>query len=177
MNWFLLIIVYAYAFAKSDFKSNYPHGLLTDDYGILQEIDLEADAKDVVQTYPYNIHAFRSAYRRWQCFPVQDVSFSVETWKDNDPMGAHDIIVDLCLFSIEIKNSRPTHFYSGRRAYRLSYCNELKKTWNKLTSEEKYVCLNGEPGSLIHSEKSWTWNKFKTFKGCESYWEDSNCTN
>ena len=88
-------------------------------------------------------------------------------------MGSASVIVDLCLFSIEVKNTKPTHSYGGRRAYRLEFCKELEKNWNRLTKNAPYVCLNGHPESYDKGEKHWTWEQFKTSKGCESYFHRS----
>ena len=173
MKLFILYIIFLnHAWGESVLQKKYAYGLLTDDYGILNEKDLLADIDDAKPT-PYRINEFQPAYRRWQCFPTKDVSFKFETWKDNDPMGSASIIVDLCLFSIEVKNTKPTHSYGGRRAYRLEFCKGMEKSWNRLTKNAPYVCLNGHPETYDNSEKHWTWEQFKTFKGCESYFQRS----
>ncbi len=151
-----------------NFKDKYPFGLLTQDYGILDEEDLLIDSRSAKPT-TYDIEEFQPAYRRWQCFPTKDVSFNFETWRDNDPMGAAVDIIDLCAFSFEVKNVKPIHTYGGRRAYKLGYCEELKNNWNSLTKDEAYVCLNGHPEIYENNEKHWTWEQFKTRKGCKSY--------
>jgi hypothetical protein len=169
---FYIIIFSTHALAESILQRKYPYGLLTDDFGILKENDLLADTVTATPT-PYKINEFQPAFRRWQCFPTKDVSFEYETWKANDPMGSESIIVDLCVFSIEVKNTRPTHSYGGRRAYRLAFCKKLQKSWNRLTKNESYVCLNGHPEHYKHNKKNWTWEQFKTSKGCESYFQRS----
>jgi hypothetical protein len=109
MKSFILYILFlTHAWGESVLQKKYLHGLLTDDYEILNERDLLADIEDAKPT-PYRIYEFQPAYRRWQCFRTKDVSFTYETWKDNDPMGSASVIVDLCLFSIEVKNTKPLH--------------------------------------------------------------------
>ena len=88
-------------------------------------------------------------------------------------MGSASITVDLCLFSIEVKNTKPAHSYGGRRAYRLVFCKGLEKSWNRLIKNVPYVCLNGHPGIFENGKKNWTWEQFKTTKGCESYFQRS----
>ncbi len=156
--------------ANSDLRRKYPHGLLSEDYGILSERDLLSDIKKAHPT-PYNINEFQPGYLRWQCFPTSNVTFKMETFKDNDPMGASDVIVELCFFSITVRGVFPKHSYGGRRAYRAEFCKNLKSEWRRVTSSTKHVCLNGYPDSVLRKgEKAWTWNKFKTLKGCYSYW-------
>lgn len=163
-------------YAKSSLKQKYPHGLLTEDYGILEENDLLADAKNITP-YPYDINKFQPAYMRWQCFPTKNTKFTYDKWKDNDPWRSETIIVDMCAFGIHAREGNISHHYGGRRAYRIEFCKGLEKKWKQLTRNELYVCLNGSPDSILEEvkgkknqyEKGWTWNQFKTKKGCHYY--------
>lgn len=166
INFIFLCIFYSNSlFSESNLKEMYPHGLLTEDYGILNEKDLLANAKEG-EVVPFDINKFQPGFRRWQCFKTKDVSFTYNTWKAPDPMGAYDVIVDLCLFSLAVKNTKPTHLYGPRRAYRLPVCKNLQLTWKTKTKNEPYVCLNGHPSTLEKGEKYWTLTQFKTKKGC-----------
>ncbi|HXH74026.1 MAG TPA: hypothetical protein VNJ08_03625 [Bacteriovoracaceae bacterium] len=150
-------------------KKKYPYSIMTNDFGILTEKNLLEEIKDG-NAAPYNPKIDQPAFGRWQCFPKKDVRFDVETWKGNDPWGPADNITEMCLFSIEVKNVKPSHYYGGRRAYRLSYCNDLKDTWNNLVKGQNHVCLNGFSSAVKDGEVSWVWNKLKTHKGCSAYW-------
>lgn len=171
-SFILYILLLTHAWGEPGLQKKYPYGMLTNDYGILNERDLLADTEDA-EPSPYRINEFQPAYRRWQCFPTKDVTFTYETWKDTDPMGSASVVVDLCFFSFEVKNSKPVHFYGGRRANRLAFCKGLEQSWNRLTKNAFYVCLNGHPGSYDNGEKHWTWEQFKTSKGCKSYFQRS----
>lgn len=176
---FFLITLSPNVYANSVLKQKYPHGLLTEDYGILEENDLAADAKNN-GPYPYDINKFQPAYMRWQCFPTEDTKFTYEKWKGNDPWGSETKIVEMCAYSFYAQNGKISHSYSGRRAYRIEFCKDLQKKWKQLTTNEPYVCLNGSPDSTLKEvkkskislyEKSWTWNQFKTKKGCYYYFQ------
>ncbi len=162
---FLFVFYSQYVISESDLKRKFPHGLLTEDYGILSEKDLLINAKEG-EVVPFDMNKFHPGFRRWQCFNIKDVTFQFNTWKAPDPMGAYDIIVDLCLFSITVKNNNPPHVYGPRRAYRLPFCKNLQLKWKAKTKNETYVCLNGHPSTLEKGEMYWTLTQFKTKKGC-----------
>lgn len=176
----IFFIIFALsAHANSLLKQKYPHGLLTEDYGILDENDLLADAKDITP-YPYNINKFQPGYMRWQCFPTKDTEFTYEKWMGSDPSGPASVIVEMCAFGFHTLNGNISHSYGGRRAYQIAFCKRLQEEWNKLTKNELYVCLNGSPDSELKKvkngknfqyEKAWTWNQFKTKKGCHYYFQ------
>ena len=181
---FFFITLSLRGYANLALKQKYPDGLLTEDYGILDENDLGADAKNN-KPYPYDINKFQPAYMRWQCFPTKDTKFTYEKWKGNDPWGSETKIVEMCAYSFYAQNGNISHSYSGRRAYRIEFCKDLQKKWEQLTTNEPYVCLNGSPDSTLKEvkkskvflyEKNWTWNQFKTKKGCYYYFQ-GGCIN
>ncbi len=174
MKYFLVILIIFLTvnkqFAASSLQMKYPDGLLTDDYGILQEADLLFDIKNG-NPRKYNISEMQSGYYRWQCFKVEDVKFKYSTWRAPDPMGAFNIIVWMCDFSFTVKNQGISHFYYDRRARRIEFCRAYASDWKKIKSGQKFVCLNGEPESLTNNQKAWTWNKLKSKNGCTSLFE------
>ncbi|MBI2646722.1 MAG: hypothetical protein HYW85_06845 [Deltaproteobacteria bacterium] len=97
------------------------------------------------------------------------------TWRASDPMGAWDIIVTLCDLEIIIRHEKELQTYVDRRAHRVDYCQEFMAEWRRLTKGQSMVCLNGSGGGFYHQDekkgkyKLWTWEKFKTHKGCYSY--------
>lgn len=165
------------AFSKVDgLKQKHPHSILTAHHGILSEADLVLDA----QTYtvkPYNPNATGSAY--WQCFPTAAVSVGYEKWRDNDAMGRADIIVTICSLDIQVHGKNLWSDYWDRRGHPEDFCKDLVGAWKELSRNEPFVCLNGEPAGvetkivngLKHQIRGWVWNKFKTRKGCYSYFE------
>lgn len=148
------------------------YGLITDGYGIVGEDDLVYDIKYRIID-PYN--PSKSTFGiYWQCLPVADVKPSYRTWRGNDGMGLADVIVTMCDLSISFRRNGELHRFCDRRAHEISYCKDFMKTWKELTSNEKIVCLNGDSPLYYHRKEYgkyilWTWNKFKTKKGCYSY--------
>ncbi len=171
----ILIFVWIFGFSgclynQKSLREQYPDGLLTDDHSMLGKEDLLYDIKQG-NPRPYNISELQSGYYRWQCFPTKNVIFKFDKWRDSDPLGPSDIIVTLCLFAIEVKTDGFSHVYLDRRARRIEFCEEFQKKWKLLTANQDYVCINGEPDGLVGKQKSWTWNKVKTQKGCVSLFE------
>lgn len=140
------------------------------DYGILSDTDKTRDG---------------SRPLGWRCFSIKDVKVDSRTWRDADSMGPSDVIVTMCDFEIWV-NSKPfPNVYSGRRAKEVTYCNDFKDAWNRLTKGEEYICMDGETLTKGEPEEdkglkkkivSWTWDKIKTKKGCYSFWDGYQCS-
>ncbi|MFN7453801.1 MAG: hypothetical protein ACK5RO_03985 [Pseudobdellovibrionaceae bacterium] len=121
----------------------------------------------------------------WRCFELKNVNVKYKVWRDADPMGPFDKIVDMCDFKIEAKDSKFQHLYVGRRAKPIGYCNDFKAAWKKLTDYENHICLDGEtltnglPEFTEQTKTSlvtWTWDKIATRKGCYAFWGGNECT-
>ncbi|OFZ25945.1 MAG: hypothetical protein A2381_09815 [Bdellovibrionales bacterium RIFOXYB1_FULL_37_110] len=153
--------------AKSPLQEKYPHGLLTDDYGVLTEADLVYAAKGVERT-PYKIEDGSSAYQRWQCFETKKMLFRYSTWRDDYTDFGRG--ATLCDYSFQVNDEQGVrHLYVARRAKELVDCRELFKEWKKVRKDSKYTCILGEPGSYENKEKGWIWGKTKTKSKCMSY--------
>ncbi len=141
-----------------------PQFLLTPHYGILSPEELQKDAQN-------NGNSF------WQCFPTKSVSVGYEKWKDSHPMGSSSQPVEMCVFGIKAKHDGVWSEFVGRRANELEVCTKLVTNWNRLTTGEQFVCINGEGMDFkkqAHEKglHSWTWLKLKTKKGCYAYFPD-----
>jgi len=156
-------------------KKKYPYSVLTNDYGILNEKDLNDDFKPPIPFSPKNI----SGYIYWQCYPrdnvtitLKDIGYSSQNISDND--GELTITV--------YRKSGILHKYSMRRNWPVMGVEKKFNRWMKLMKNEKYVCLAGSSAiredKIMHGQKQqvyfWTFEKIKTKKGCDSYF-DGDC--
>ena len=77
---------------------------------------------------------------------------------------------------IEVKLPEEKGLYVARRAVEYKRCNWFKKRWRQLTDKQPFVCLSGaqfglspeDDGSMV---RTWSFDKFKTKNGCESYFD------
>ncbi|MBI3535760.1 MAG: hypothetical protein HY072_09790, partial [Deltaproteobacteria bacterium] len=60
-----------------ELHTQYPYGLLGEDYGILNIDDLAMNTCEIIKPEPFSIQS--NAYPYWQCFPSKDVYFSCES--------------------------------------------------------------------------------------------------
>ena len=158
---FLLLIIYSHSFAENTLKQKYSDIILTDDYGIIKEVDIVHDIKE---------HGRKLVH--WQCFPVNSAKLSFTKWKENDPQGPSDEIVDLYDYNITIKGEPLNHFYYDRRARNKFFFSLFQKDWKRLTKNQQYFCINGERWELEGKTQGWVWNKIQTKKGCFSVFKD-----
>jgi len=163
-------------------KNKYPYPLLTDDYSILTENDLAA------YTWGMRPRLFTEkedsgGYNYWQCFPREIISINLEDMGySSENFGWKDTLADLrievwvkpgVVYRYFMRAVRPVHNYEKRF-----------HEWHKLMKGEKYVCLAGSFGRREQklengkelSVYSWTFDKIKTKKGCNGYWDDCDRT-
>lgn len=175
---FLLIVIGTPSLisAKDPLREKYPNLILTPHYEILSEMDVRKDSRRF-HNVPYGSKVIGNF---WQCFPTSDVLFHFDTRKGNDAMGRQAEIVTLCDLDIKVRGKTTWSDYWGRRAFPVEICKDIETAWKELSQGELYVCFNGMPGGAetqiingkIHRIKGWIWNRFRTKKGCYSYFEN-----
>jgi hypothetical protein len=148
----------------------YPYSILTNDYGMLDEKDLDTYTLGV-KPPPY-LPKEGHGYIYWQCFPRDNISISLtDTGYSSEDIGGDENFSDLRIMVSD--KSSGFHEYSMRRVWPTSTYEERFTLWLKLMKNEKYVCL---AGNFINREEkskgvmtSWVFEKIKTQKGCDSY--------
>ncbi len=151
--------------------SKYPHGLLTPGHGIVTEDDLAYDAK-MRDMSPYD-PSIGGLY--WQCFETKDVEYTYSKWQIDDGNEKRVKMVTMCAYEFRVKSKSDPQLFHARRGIPVIQCQNFEKTWRKLIKGQSIVCMNGEGGEYFvdeetgKNEKWWTWIKYKTKKGCDSY--------
>lgn len=156
----LFLMICSQSLAEESLKKKYSDMILTEDYGIVREVDML-----------YDIQKHGRKLIRWQCFPVKSAKLSYTTWKENDPQGASDEIVTLCDYNITLKGEPLDHFYFDRRARNMFFFSLFQKEWKRLIKDQQFFCINGEPWDLDGKTQGWVWNKIQTNNGCFSLFE------
>lgn len=151
-------------------KQKYPYTVLTNDYGILNEEDLDS-YHDGVKPPPF-FPKKGYGYIYWQCFPRDKISIILKDMGySSEDIGWTENYSDLIITVSNIKGL--DHEYSMRKVLPTSGYEERFNLWLKLMKNEKYVCL---AGSLIDHDNdkklsSWVFERMKTPKGHDSYFE------
>lgn len=147
---------------------DFPYGLLTDDYGILNYNDLKINAC-IAEPAPYlTILNKAYAYPYWQCFEAKKIEMICEIGRiDSDKKLRMSMLV------ISGRRNDEHHEFISRRPIPLTSCQLYKKDWQKYTSGEMHVCVAGSVPSSENEERKivWIFNRYKTKKGCDSYFD------
>ncbi len=149
-------------------KVAYPFGLIGDDYGILSEEDLAINTC-VAQAVPFALDG-DTIYSYWRCYSTSDAALRCD-----DPDYDEDEKSMMVILALEIRSKKDgSHDYLTRRAIRLESCKYFQNEFNKLTKEESHICVSGEfwekhSKDIVNGEMIWSFDKFKTKKGCVSY--------
>lgn len=161
-------------------KQKYPNTVLTDDYGILNEIDLNSHL-DGVKRPPVFLKK-SSAYIYWQCFArdsvrvrLEDLGFSPEEDDESDIKYNGENEAALTISVLGKNHIVQKYTMWGRLPITLaeSRFNE----YLKLMKGEPYVCLAGSymenqsqtPQRKKQQIDEWAFIKIKTSKGCIIY--------
>lgn len=150
----------------------YPFGLIGDDYGILNEEDLAINTCNVTQVESFSLMG-DTQYPYWKCYSTKDASLHCD-----DPDWDEDEKSLMVILALEIRSKRDGgHDYLTRRAIRLESCKYFQDQFNKITKDESHVCVSGEfwrkrSGDSEAAEMVWSFDKFKTSRGCVSYFAD-----
>ncbi len=147
-------------------KSEYPYVLLTDDYGILNGEDMAINTCD---RYPTKISEEDSSNLYWQCFETKNAKILCEKSGNDASTG-----VEMSFMTFEIESSPKIFRYVTGHNMESSNCLFFKKKWIKAVKNEKHVCFSGSFNSVETDEKyklssNWQFDKFKTKRGCTSY--------
>ena len=150
-------------------KKEFPLGLISDDYGILEIQDLRSNAC-VARPYAF-LKGEWGIYEIWQCFEVKKSNFDCEIGGRDD--DTKEIMAMLVIFG---QRGKESHEFISRRPISLMECRDRQADWRKMIKNEKYVCVSGSfPGKeLVKGVPGWVWffGRYKTRKGCESYFAD-----
>ena len=162
-------------------KEKYPYPLLTEDHDILNENDLGAF------TWGFKPRLFTTEessgqYNYWQCFPREQVKVSLEDigysstelgWKNNVAYLKINVMTDKGII----------HAYEMRANWSIKDSQKRFNKWLGLMKGEKYVCLAGEfvrrehvVRGIFREEYGWVFEKLKTKKGCDSYFDSCHPT-
>lgn len=147
-----------------DLKKTYPFALLTDDFGILNMDDLKISGCIAVpsdfKTKPF------TPYARWQCFESKNVKIICEgNSYDESAKTRFSIPV------IKVNQSGSRQEFMGRKVIRLSDCVYFREAMKKLKRGQSHVCISGSEYRSNGSVSVWIFDRFKTKKGCESYFQ------
>lgn len=148
----------------------YPFGLIGNDYGILSADDLAINTCNMVEVEsfpPKNA----SPYPYWKCYWVKDASIICDdSGFDEDEKSIMSIL------DLTVRSPEGTDSYLTRRAIRIESCQYFQKELERLAKNEAHICISGEFWRYDHENRIgiWSFDKFKTAKGCVSYF-DGEC--
>lgn len=151
-------------------KKEFPFGLVTDDYGILNRDDLQINIC-LAGEAPFTDPPTNYAYSYWQCFPSKDVQMLCEDLGYDRYEKSR-----INLLFISGQRNGEKHEFMSRRPITNLTCSLFLRDWKHLTKNENHVCISGshpskevENGNILWS---WTFGRYKTKKGCDSYFQD-----
>lgn len=177
---FLLLMIGCSVHAMSDeIIKKHPNMLIGDDHEILNESDLILPPNRAIDNIPFLGSKDNFDYPYWQCFPRENIALIFEdTGSSPEEMRNADTMADI---SIKVRVSPDVlHEYVTRRLMPADEFERRLILWRNLLKGEKFACMQGdfEQRKYKMSENgqrlevfTWTFEKIKTKKGCDSYFD------
>ncbi len=156
-------------------KQKYPNTVLTDDHGILNEIDLDSHLDGV--KHPPVFSKKRNVFIYWQCFPrnsirvtLQDLGSSPEDDDESDIKynGENEASLTISVLS----KNQIVHKYTVWGRLPITLAEHRFNQYLKLMQGEPYICLAGSYMEKQFQINQWAFMKMKTHKGCIAYREN-----
>lgn len=172
----LIFVLGACALApkKANLQQRFPLGMVTNDYGVLSEDDLNFYEMNG-QPNPLGGEITNFAY--WICAPTSHIRFKCNDFgRPNDINEEH-----LGEPEIFIHDKTKRYHFAGRRAFPIQGCVEKVDLWNALASMQNHLCVSGyQAGPETNSngliEFTFVYDRIKSHSGCDS-WFDGGCQN
>ncbi|NQW45012.1 MAG: hypothetical protein HQ462_06370 [Deltaproteobacteria bacterium] len=146
-------------------KSKYPHGLLSDDYGVLTVKDLALNACHI-KPEPFVPGAF-TPYEYWICFESKNILAICEDQHFSNEDGHVGRV------QVEAHDHQIAYQFIAARPWAIRDCIDFVKTLKNLVRGTSHACISA---SYIDKEKKnqrgqmeriGIFNRIKTDKGCE----------
>lgn len=180
----LMIAIFIYPLwahaLSAELQKKYPYTVLTDDYGILNEIDLDSELDGV--KHPPLFSFINKPFIYWQCFLRSSVTISLEDLGDSPEEDNESDIKyngeNNAELTINIRNKNGIfHKYTMTSDYPTTFTEDRFNRYLKLMQGEKNVCIAGafleKQMRIVEGKKQqvniWVFRKMKTLKGCEAY--------
>lgn len=148
-------------------KTKHPYSLIGDDFGILDEQDLAANT---CTAEPEPFSTTSTAFPYWRCFPTSEVRMICDEdgWIPEPFEGKQVLVV------LRVDGRHGRHEYLARRPMGVASCYSFLVDFERLTKDTQHVCLSGAfhrtvPDDDDHPISYWDFDKYKTRKGCDSY--------
>jgi len=156
-----------------DLKKRYPFTVLTDDHGILTDTDLNSHLDGVFP--PTEFPSGKHFFLYWQCFPTKDVRINLR----DIGYSSHHLDENDSELTIEAYTGSAKYQYGMRRDWPVSGNKKNFQRYQKIMRGQKYICLEGTyffyKDVATDGKKEriyfWTFEKMKTKRGCESYFQ------
>lgn len=183
----LLLFPFTAQALSAGLKQKYPYAVLTDDYGILNEIDLDSELDGV--KHPPLFSTKNKGHIYWQCFPRDSVTISLEDlgYSQEDDPGSYVTYNGENNANVTITAKSKDgifHKYMMWTNFPISLTADRFNSYLKLMHGEKHICIAGsylEKEAIIIKreiedtrQKIYYWGlvKVKTTKGCEAYYRN-----
>jgi hypothetical protein len=150
----------------ADLKLQFPHGLLSDDHGILNSDDLAINACEV-RPRPFDINSRYYPYEYWQCFKSKNFSLNCDS---NGTRDKYEGVMGLIV--VKISNHDIHHEFIAPRLWPIKDCQRFLKDAAALLKGTDHACISAsfiekEKDRSGHPSSSWLFGRIKTKNGCE----------
>ena len=116
-------------------------GLLTEDYNIVTDTDLNEEEQNCAIIYPFPPpYPYGGCFHYWQCLPTNEVLMNCEELEELKGIADSE---DTGQIDFRIKNGQDIHYFYTRRNFNMQSCWEWIEEWKDVMRGEDVVCISG----------------------------------
>ncbi len=161
-----LMAVFLTSFQDGRNAKSIAHGILTNDYGIVTEKDVEDNAKIANSIDSENPER---PFLVWQCLPIEDVQMECENQDYDEELNSVT-----CDPTLSLTHDGKHYEFWVRRLQYLEDYQDMELALQSLFKDEEIACFSAfydwdEPMSETGSRSLWTLDRIKTRRGEWSY--------
>lgn len=136
-----MIILCLVCLLNISWKESRRVGLLTEDYGIVTDTDLDEEEQRLAISETSFPPQKTISFRYWQCLPTDDVFMDCNDLGD---LGGAGDFKHTGQQDFWIRDGYNVHHYYMRRNFSLEKCWDSIKEWQDVMWGENIVCISGE---------------------------------
>jgi hypothetical protein len=166
------VLVFPIFLLNASFSRPLRPGLLTDDFGIVTQQDIEKEMAVIRLPAFFQVP---TVFPYWRCLEPEQVDMSCENMHTEEPQGNPIAAPRLSL----VENGEKYEYYTGR-PWGLDACEHTLLEWRRIIGSEAVVCISASVDEVDKSPTAAPWrritfgeiNRMKSHSGEWSYFVD-----
>lgn len=164
-----LVFIIPLLLLNASFSRPLRPGMLTDDFGIVTQEDIDQKTAVVRIPIPFKVP---TVFPYWRCLRPEQIEMDCEETGAEEPPGNRIAAPRLII----IENGEKYEYYT-RRPWGVDACEETLSSWRNVIGSEVVFCISATVDEVSESVTYGEINRMKSYSGKWSYFIDEGQEN